>query len=323
MVQIKTTIINCHSEKEFTALYQCSHCLNPVIRRFALSVTMPTTLLHAKRVQQEVEKEFAKWETKLQEHMNDSQEDIFTIGKPYMAMTRKLTGLSTPCPVCGSKEPWQESETIWKKQAAFPVQFCTDLCEGFESAKSLLRKRVVEAERVQADSQKYSAAVLQYDRSAAVLQSLKNELDNSQVIMRYRKLRQETEDAEARIKQLGAFSSEKRQLQKTVNANQIELKNSEAEYMAEFSRIELEAMEAEKKYTEAGYLLKKYAGQAVMKENDEAIALALCEENCRQEAGELVSLSLLPKCGRTVRSPFEKNNVDKIDLIVKLSQGNA
>ena len=321
MPQIETNYVYVNCEREVTALYRCSHCLNPVIRRFAVTVTEVASILTVKRAPKKAEDACESMKTRLQKHLNEPEEEIFGVGQPTLSSTTyKITGMNTPCPVCGAKEPWQEKKTLWKQPTAFPVQFCSGFCEAFEKAKGILRRRTVEAGRAQTDSQHYSAAVLQYDRAAAALQSLKNEMDNAPVIARYRKLQQDNEAAEARIRQLGAFSTEKRQLQKMINSNRIELRKSEEEYKTELSRYELRIMKAEQKYIEAGFFLRNYTGQTFMKEKDDVIALALCEENSLQEEGESVSLSLFPQCGRFIRSPLEKNNTDMVDLFIRKSQ---
>lgn len=312
----------------FYAVYRCSHCLNPVIKRFKItSLEEGYAVWNKKEDLESVVKERGiKHKNRLIDYLSAPTAEKFPNDiNPDMRLNYRIVGFQLPCPLCGASEPWQKPERLHFCELSSPISYFDDIGMAFEHMKEQLCQRLIAAQEIQLDPAGRSAVLREMEQIRAQIRALEDEKINGDASVCVKELQQRKTELINRRNSLGAFSKEKKSLTAEIQACEAEQPQADRRYKEELQRLEVEIAKAQQMIDEKQYLLKQYTGKAYFVEAGDNFSMALCENGVNVEMGECVSLSSLPELysGGSV-SPFIYENSELMQLVIdKLGLGEG
>ena len=301
------------SSSDIFACYCCSGCLNPVIAHLTVgSVQSGSTSklfgTSAEELQQQAATEKEKRYEGLKAFLAEPKADTFP--------EEGVEGLDAPCPFCGSLEPWQSAETLWKASASGPIEIRQSLKDGYGWAQKVLRARKEAAEKAQSDP-----AVQQQNRQR--LQEIEEELaacdrekTSGQAAKEAASLAEKAAGLKKELDAMGLFSKGKKQVKEELDQCEQALAGAQDKQKGVSQQMDIQAARLKREQAELTLLDKAYEDRAVYREGARHLALRLCEEQEQPEAP--VSLRPLPEIGRYSVSEFEKENRESLAQTVNL-----
>lgn len=296
------------SASDVYACYRCSCCANPVIARLTVeSIQSGSTSkvfgVSESELQQQAQTEKEKLYAGLTAFLAEPKEDTFPQGG--------VAGLDEPCPFCGSLEPWQSAETLWKASASGPIEIRQSLKDGYGWAQKVLRARKEAAEKAQSDP-----AVQQQNRQR--LQEIEEELaacdrekTSGQAAKEAASLAEKAAGLKKELDAMGLFSKGKKQVKEELDQCEQALAGAQDKQKGVSQQMDIQAARLKREQAELTLLDKAYEDRAVYREGARHLALRLCEEQEQPEAP--VSLQELPKVQRYAVSQYETKNREQLE----------
>ena len=301
------------SASDVYACYRCSCCANPVIARLTVeSIQSGSTSkvfgVSESELQQQAQTEKEKLYAGLTAFLAEPKEDTFPRGG--------VAGLDEPCPFCGSLEPWQSAETLWKASASGPIEIRQSLKDGYGWAQKVLRARKEAAEKAQSDP-----AVQQQNRQR--LQEIEEELaacdrekTSGQAAKEAASLAEKAAGLKKELDAMGLFSKGKKEVRAELEQCQQVLAAAQDKQKTVSQQMDILSAKLNREKKELGLLDKPYRDRAMYSEGKRRFALRLCEGEEQPETA--VSLRPLPEIGRYSVSEFEKENRESLAQTVNL-----
>lgn len=301
------------SASDVYACYRCSCCANPVIARLTVESTQSGSTskvfgISESELQQQAQTEKEKLYAGLTAFLAEPKEDTFPQGG--------VAGLDEPCPFCGSLEPWQSAETLWKASASGPIEIRQSLKDGYGWAQKVLRARKEAAEKAQSDP-----AVQQQNRQR--LQEIEEELaacdrekTSGQAAKEAASLAEKAAGLKKELDAMGLFSKGKKEVRAELEQCQQVLAAAQDKQKTVSQQMDILSAKLNREKKELGLLDKPYRDRAMYSEGKRRFALRLCEGEEQPETA--VSLRPLPEIGRYSVSEFEKENRESLAQTVNL-----
>ena len=301
------------SASDVYACYRCSCCVNPVIARLTVESTQSGSTskvfgVSESELQQQAQTEKEKLYAGLTAFLAEPKEDTFPRGG--------VAGLDEPCPFCGSLEPWQSAETLWKASASGPIEIRQSLKDGYGWAQKVLRARKEAAEKAQSDP-----AVQQQNRQR--LQEIEEELaacdrekTSGQAAKEAASLAEKAAGLKKELDGMGLFGKGKKEVRAELEQCQQVLAAAQDKQKTVSQQMDILSAKLNREKKELGLLDKPYRDRAMYSEGKRRFALRLCEGEEQPETA--VSLRPLPEIGRYSVSEFEKENRESLAQTVNL-----
>lgn len=297
-------------------LYQCSHCLNQIIKTFSISsqASGAAGLLinsDSEKLQNKAEADLQERIKKLLDYLEAPTEEKLSALK----LGKKV--IMGSCPFCGGKEPWQKEEQLKGGDQTSQVKIHHNLFAAFEEARLALRERRQDVLEIQADEQREAAARDVYEQLNLKLQSLENEIENGETAAKLKKLQNNETILEKKISELGMFSKEKKALKEQLQECVKAIPDATKAFEEEKKRLDDEIANLQPALTKASIPVKKYMEKAILIENATTVGLALCEEGHQPEGSGLISLRSLSNIGDFVISDFEPTDSEQVQSMIQ------
>ena len=306
-----TRSIKCSDE--LFACYRCSGCMNPVIAHLTVaSVQSGSTSkifgVSTEELQQQAVAEKERWYAGLKAFLAEPKAETFP--------QKGVEGLDEPCPVCGSREPWQRMETLWLAESVGSVETRNTLKEGYAWAQQVLRERKQAADNAQNDRALMQRKRQRLDQIEAELSACAREKAYGAAAKELAALKEKEASLHQELKGMSMFSKERKQTIAELTACEADRAAAESRCEGVGRQMDVEAAKLNRERIDLELLDKCFQDRAMYSEGERRFALRLCEEEEQPETA--VSLRPLPEISRHSVSEFEKENREKLAQAVNL-----
>ena len=310
-VTVSKSIRSVASVSDIYACYCCSCCTNPVIARLTVeSVQSGSTSkifgVSESELQQQALAEKEKMQKRLMTFLAVPKEETFP--------REGVAGLDEPCPFCGSLEPWQSAQTIWKASASSPIEIRRTLKDGYAWAQTILRDRKQAAEKVQNDPHIKQQNRQRFQQIEEELSVCNREKTSGQAAKEVAMLTEKVAALQKELDAMGVFSKGKKQVKEELDQCKQILHRAQVKQNSVSEQMDMQVARLKREQAELSLLDKVFQDRAVYSEGPRHLALRLCE--VREQPEVSVSLRELPTVQRYTVSKYEIRNREQLEQTI-------